>query len=74
MSLEIDNGTRSLVPCSILSPIWCSRPRPTTGVLLARCHDEFRGPRSDYVRQIRNAKKIVEPNDKDNDNDKDTPI
>ncbi|GFV48367.1 hypothetical protein TNCV_2512671 [Trichonephila clavipes] len=26
-------------------------PRPTTGVLLAPCHDEFRGPRSDYVRQ-----------------------
>ncbi|GFS90231.1 hypothetical protein TNCV_508661 [Trichonephila clavipes] len=25
--------------------------RPTTGVLLAPCHDEFRGPRSDYVRQ-----------------------
>ncbi|GFV51876.1 hypothetical protein TNCV_1322291 [Trichonephila clavipes] len=23
----------------------------TTGVLLASCHDEFRGPRSDYVRQ-----------------------
>ncbi|GFT72060.1 hypothetical protein TNCV_2715301 [Trichonephila clavipes] len=23
----------------------------TTGVLLAPCHDEFRGPRSDYVRQ-----------------------
>ncbi|GFW46135.1 hypothetical protein TNCV_4210141 [Trichonephila clavipes] len=26
-------------------------PRPTTSVLLAPCHDEFRGPRSDYVRQ-----------------------
>ncbi|GFV85522.1 transposable element Tcb2 transposase [Trichonephila clavipes] len=25
--------------------------RPTTGVLLAPCHDEFRGSRSDYVRQ-----------------------
>ncbi|GFX01312.1 hypothetical protein TNCV_3729811 [Trichonephila clavipes] len=24
----------------------------TTGVLLAPCHDEFRGPRSDYVRQV----------------------
>ncbi|GFT09175.1 hypothetical protein TNCV_4106061 [Trichonephila clavipes] len=30
-----------------------SFPRePTTGVLLAPCHDEFRGPRSDYVRQL----------------------
>ncbi|GFV91045.1 hypothetical protein TNCV_1249271 [Trichonephila clavipes] len=30
-----------------------NRPnRPTTGVLLAPCHDEFRGPRSDYVRQV----------------------
>ncbi|GFW67715.1 hypothetical protein TNCV_3445871 [Trichonephila clavipes] len=27
-------------------------PRPTTGVLLAPCHDDFRGPRSDYVRQV----------------------
>ncbi|GFX73119.1 hypothetical protein TNCV_4501981 [Trichonephila clavipes] len=26
--------------------------RPTTGVLLAPCDDEFRGPRSDYVRQV----------------------
>ncbi|GFS84976.1 uncharacterized protein TNCV_1305851 [Trichonephila clavipes] len=34
----------------VLSPVWCSRP--TTGVLLAPCHDEFRGPRSDYVRQM----------------------
>ncbi|GFT22422.1 hypothetical protein TNCV_3273931 [Trichonephila clavipes] len=29
--------------------VWCSRP--TTGVPRAPCHDEFRGPRSDYVRQ-----------------------
>ncbi|GFW82693.1 uncharacterized protein TNCV_3492651 [Trichonephila clavipes] len=36
----------------VLSPAWCSRPRPTTGVLLAPCHDEFRWPRSDYVRQV----------------------
>ncbi|GFW31829.1 hypothetical protein TNCV_5039991 [Trichonephila clavipes] len=28
-----------------LSPEWCSRP--TTGVHLAPCHDEFHGPRSD---------------------------
>ncbi|GFS49146.1 uncharacterized protein TNCV_2410101 [Trichonephila clavipes] len=33
----------------VLFPVWCSRP--TTGVLLAPCHDKFRGPRSDYVRQ-----------------------
>ncbi|GFU11520.1 retrovirus-related Pol polyprotein from transposon 17.6 [Trichonephila clavipes] len=32
------------------TPVWFSRP--TTGVLLAPCHDEFRGPRSDYVRQV----------------------
>ncbi|GFX55245.1 hypothetical protein TNCV_1157021 [Trichonephila clavipes] len=30
----------------------CSMPRPTTGVLLVPCHDEFRGPRSDYIRQV----------------------
>ncbi|GFV36787.1 uncharacterized protein TNCV_197661 [Trichonephila clavipes] len=35
----------------VLSPVWCSRSKLTTGVLLAHCHDEFRGPRSDYVRQ-----------------------
>ncbi|GFY01604.1 hypothetical protein TNCV_2607881 [Trichonephila clavipes] len=46
----------SIVPSGIspsefvLSPVWCSRP--TTGVLLAPCHDEFCGPRSDYVRQV----------------------
>ncbi|GFV81591.1 potassium voltage-gated channel protein Shaw [Trichonephila clavipes] len=34
----------------VLSPVWCLRP--TTGVLLAPCYDEFRGPRSDYVRQF----------------------
>ncbi|GFW73067.1 hypothetical protein TNCV_831861 [Trichonephila clavipes] len=31
------------------APVWCSSPTP--GVLLTPCHDEFRGPRSDYVRQ-----------------------
>ncbi|GFU24470.1 uncharacterized protein TNCV_2264331 [Trichonephila clavipes] len=36
----------------VLLPVWCSRSRPTTGVLLAPCHDEFRGSRSDYVRQV----------------------
>ncbi|GFT16703.1 retrovirus-related Pol polyprotein from transposon 412 [Trichonephila clavipes] len=35
-----------------LSPVWCSRPWPTTGVLLAPFQDEFRGSRSDYVRQV----------------------
>ncbi|GFW37611.1 uncharacterized protein TNCV_4028071 [Trichonephila clavipes] len=34
----------------VLSPVWCSKPM--TGVLLAPCHDEFRGPGSNYVRQI----------------------
>ncbi|GFV38830.1 uncharacterized protein TNCV_1004721 [Trichonephila clavipes] len=34
----------------VLSPVWCSRP--TTGVLLAPCHDAFRGPRCDYVKQV----------------------
>ncbi|GFW69041.1 uncharacterized protein TNCV_2919391 [Trichonephila clavipes] len=28
------------------------KPRPMTGVLLAPCHNEFRGPRSDYLRQV----------------------
>ncbi|GFY27524.1 uncharacterized protein TNCV_2071441 [Trichonephila clavipes] len=37
----------------VLSPVWCSRP--TTGILLAPCYDEFRGPRSDYVRQVASA-------------------
>ncbi|GFU28503.1 uncharacterized protein TNCV_1410401 [Trichonephila clavipes] len=52
-----DRGCRHLSslwrisPSSIvLSPVWYSRP--TTGVLLAPCHDEFRGSRSDYVRQV----------------------
>ncbi|GFU96738.1 hypothetical protein TNCV_839631 [Trichonephila clavipes] len=27
-------------------------PKAQNGVLLAPCHDEFRGPRSDYVRQV----------------------
>ncbi|GFS61641.1 uncharacterized protein TNCV_4312931 [Trichonephila clavipes] len=46
------SSIRGISPSSfVLSPIWCSRPRPTTCVLLAPCHDEIRGPRSDYVRQ-----------------------
>ncbi|GFV39589.1 hypothetical protein TNCV_4172981 [Trichonephila clavipes] len=36
----------------VLSPAWCSRLRPTTGVHPAPCHDEFSGPRSDYARQV----------------------
>ncbi|GFX71682.1 hypothetical protein TNCV_4131281 [Trichonephila clavipes] len=35
-----------------MSPVWCARLRPTTGLHLAPCNDEFRGPRSDYVRQV----------------------
>ncbi|GFU66627.1 hypothetical protein TNCV_3111111 [Trichonephila clavipes] len=34
---------------NILSPVWGSKLRPTTGVQLVLCRDEFRGPRSDYV-------------------------
>ncbi|GFV20930.1 hypothetical protein TNCV_4531991 [Trichonephila clavipes] len=33
----------------VMSPVWCSRLRSTTGIHLAPLHDEFRGPRSDYV-------------------------
>ncbi|GFY12678.1 uncharacterized protein TNCV_2448691 [Trichonephila clavipes] len=35
---------------SSMLKLW--RWRPTTGVLLASCHDESRGPRSGYVRQV----------------------
>ncbi|GFV49841.1 uncharacterized protein TNCV_1391231 [Trichonephila clavipes] len=31
--------------------LWCSRSQPTSDVHLAPCH-EFRGPPSDYVRQV----------------------
>ncbi|GFU48412.1 hypothetical protein TNCV_3342991 [Trichonephila clavipes] len=35
-----------------MSPAWCSQLRLTTGVRIpALSHDEFRGPRSDFVRQ-----------------------
>ncbi|GFX63296.1 uncharacterized protein TNCV_3896201 [Trichonephila clavipes] len=34
----------------VLSPVWCSRP--TTGVLLAPCHDEFRGISNNNNRTI----------------------
>ncbi|GFW08615.1 hypothetical protein TNCV_2776361 [Trichonephila clavipes] len=37
---------------NLLSPVWCSGLRPTTGVHLTHCNDEFRGPRLDYVRQV----------------------
>ncbi|GFX77808.1 hypothetical protein TNCV_1107251 [Trichonephila clavipes] len=33
-----------------VTSVWCSRP--TIGELLAPCHDEFRGPRSDCSRQV----------------------
>ncbi|GFX89216.1 hypothetical protein TNCV_1339151 [Trichonephila clavipes] len=36
----------------VWSLVWFSRTRPTTGILLAPCHDVFRGPRFDYVRQV----------------------
>ncbi|GFW31551.1 uncharacterized protein TNCV_4419861 [Trichonephila clavipes] len=36
----------------VLSPVWCSKPRPMTGVLLAPCHNEFHEPCSDYIRQV----------------------
>ncbi|GFT16549.1 hypothetical protein TNCV_281621 [Trichonephila clavipes] len=35
-----------------MSPIWCSQLRLTPSVHLALCFDEFRGPRSDSVRQV----------------------
>ncbi|PRD32128.1 UNVERIFIED_CONTAM: hypothetical protein NCL1_21408 [Trichonephila clavipes] len=35
------------------------KAKPTTSVLLAPCHDEFRGPRSDYVRQVTLATTIT---------------
>ncbi|GFX07767.1 uncharacterized protein TNCV_4160361 [Trichonephila clavipes] len=43
----------------VLSPVWCSRPKPTTSVLLDPCHDEFRGPHSDYVRQVALATTLI---------------
>ncbi|GFW25027.1 hypothetical protein TNCV_3155301 [Trichonephila clavipes] len=36
----------------VLSPIWCSKLLLTAGVYLTLCHDEFRGPRSDTVKQV----------------------
>ncbi|GFW56250.1 uncharacterized protein TNCV_1877701 [Trichonephila clavipes] len=37
----------------VLSPPWCSKLRLTTGVkILALSRDEFRGPPSDFVRQV----------------------
>ncbi|GFW66890.1 hypothetical protein TNCV_4687751 [Trichonephila clavipes] len=45
------SSLRRISPSSIvLLPVCCSRR--TTGVPLAPCHDEFRGPRSDYFRQV----------------------
>ncbi|GFU29052.1 uncharacterized protein TNCV_4836681 [Trichonephila clavipes] len=45
----------------VLSPVWGPRPRPTTCILLAPCHDEFRGPCSDYVRQLTTSTPQGEP-------------
>ncbi|GFT57227.1 hypothetical protein TNCV_1692331 [Trichonephila clavipes] len=39
--------------------LWCLRLPPTTGVHLAPCHDEFRRPRSDYIRQVALATKTL---------------
>ncbi|GFV59931.1 hypothetical protein TNCV_3960461 [Trichonephila clavipes] len=36
----------------VLSSVWCSKLRLTTAVHLALCRGEFRGPRSDTVRQV----------------------
>ncbi|GFU17118.1 hypothetical protein TNCV_1853751 [Trichonephila clavipes] len=36
----------------VLPPVWCSKLRITPGVHLALCHEEFREPRSDAVRQM----------------------
>ncbi|GFW67876.1 uncharacterized protein TNCV_3872061 [Trichonephila clavipes] len=45
------SSLRGILPSLfVLSPVWCSRP--TTGVPLTHCHDEFHGLRSDYVRQV----------------------
>ncbi|GFT71182.1 hypothetical protein TNCV_3001881 [Trichonephila clavipes] len=37
---------------NVLSPVWCSKLRLTTGVYLALCSDKFRAPRSVIVRQV----------------------
>ncbi|GFU51005.1 hypothetical protein TNCV_4461971 [Trichonephila clavipes] len=42
-------------------------PGPTTGVPLAPCHDEFRGPRSDYVRQEQKNSNTVDAENSDSD-------
>ncbi|GFW38063.1 hypothetical protein TNCV_835031 [Trichonephila clavipes] len=34
----------------VLSPVWCSKLRLTTGVHIAFCRDDFVGPRSDNLR------------------------
>ncbi|GFT95406.1 hypothetical protein TNCV_3326731 [Trichonephila clavipes] len=36
----------------VLTHVCCSRLRPTTGVHLTPCQDEFHEPRSDYVREV----------------------
>ncbi|GFX26632.1 uncharacterized protein TNCV_4536421 [Trichonephila clavipes] len=50
------SSLRGILPSYfVLSPVWCSRPRPTTGILLDPCRDEFRRLLSDYGRQVASA-------------------
>ncbi|GFU51063.1 hypothetical protein TNCV_4695121 [Trichonephila clavipes] len=48
-----DPHSQNVIPLNwdgtVLSPVWCSRLRPTIGVHLSPCHHEFHGPRSDTV-------------------------
>ncbi|GFU48939.1 hypothetical protein TNCV_3209311 [Trichonephila clavipes] len=37
---------------NVLSPAWFSKLRQTTGVKVAPCRDEFRGPRSDTLKRV----------------------
>ncbi|GFU94961.1 hypothetical protein TNCV_332971 [Trichonephila clavipes] len=50
--LKVEIGGVTIYRPFVLSPVWCSRLRTTISVLLAPCHDGFRGPPSDYVRQV----------------------
>ncbi|GFW28084.1 tryptophan 5-hydroxylase 1 [Trichonephila clavipes] len=51
MNLRICAGLYSTLFLIVAPPWHAGDSRPTTGLPLAPCHDEFRGPRSDYVRQ-----------------------
>ncbi|GFX77958.1 uncharacterized protein TNCV_909751 [Trichonephila clavipes] len=47
------SSLRGISPSSfVLSPVWCPRPKPTTGLLLAPYHDELRGFCSNYGKQV----------------------